>query len=135
MGRPEGKKTESWLSSLTWSGRLYDEVTAGRVLWIVGVAFNAMERSLEMTWTSNPEPPLSDGRIRFTNLTEFSMTFDDEFDKDCLADLIGLDEYLDAGFTRYVVHTTNWELVFASAEPPQISRFNRESVLEPNPSA
>lgn len=112
---------EEWVSLLPRSSRLENEVTNGRVVWIQEFSFNAMTRTLEFVWTHNPETLTRDGRISFGGQTEFAMTYSSEFDKDCLANLIGLDEYPDSEFSRFVIHTTDWEMVFASAESPRLA--------------
>src|SRR5688500_9834961 len=111
---------DEWVSSLPRSNRLESVVTNGRAVWILDVTFNVIKRSLKIAWTSNPEFLSTDGHLTFERLVDYSMTYHDGYENDCLAQLIGFDEYLDSGVSRFVICTTNWEMRFASAEHPRL---------------
>lgn len=113
--------TADWVHTLSRSNRLEQRVAGGGVALIVGAKFDAMLGVLELSWTNHPERATRDGQLRFRALSEVNFVRDGDDDSDETADLIGLDEYADEGFTRYVVRTTAWEITFATVQAPEFN--------------
>ncbi len=99
---------------------LEQQLTRGYVVCIYPVNRAACPNELVLELVDDPEAGKATRLLKFSGIGNYSEQWDEEADHEGLQSLIGLDEYPEDEWTRYVIAMDEVEIIFTSAETPVI---------------
>lgn len=105
--------------------KLEEKVTKGFIVYIHRIDYDVVNKRLVIRFLKNPEEQQRIARVlTFSKVQNFSDELDKEdFDKDCLDSLIGLQEYQQQTGVQYVVRTEQREMVFFTDIEPHLQEM------------
>ena len=105
--------------------KLEEKETKGFIAYIHSIDYDFVNKRLVIRLLKNPEEQQRIARVlTFSNVQNFSDELDKEdFNKDCLDSLIGLQEYQQQTGVQYVVRTKQREMVFFTDIEPQLQEM------------
>jgi hypothetical protein len=108
--------------AINLSMNLEAKVTKGIVTLIHSVDYDIAHKSLVVNFFTDPDQVIATKRLIFSKVQDYSEQFHNkENEEDDIEQLIGLDEYPQEVGTKYVINTNQRELIFFTAEKPQLT--------------
>ncbi|HEX8396242.1 MAG TPA: hypothetical protein VF644_02270 [Pyrinomonadaceae bacterium] len=100
---------------------LEEKVMQNGFFYIEDIVFYAAEKKIKIVFINNPEAQSAKRVLYFLEVEDLSEEIlSEDFEKGDIDSLIGLDEYYENNYVKYVVHTEVRELIFRTKQNPII---------------
>lgn len=98
-------------------------ITKGIVTYIHSFSFDEFKRQFQMNLFYNPDiHTVVKLAVTFNDILDFYLN-EDEVEDNCYDQIIGIDEYPEGGFVKYVIRTDQREFIFRTETAPIIVEF------------